>query len=236
MIPGIVAGRPVSTPLVPSDPYWANVVSLLHFDGANASTTFTDQKAKTWTASGNSQISTAQFKFGGASGRFDGSGDYISTADSTDWFLEGGDFTIEMWVRPNTIGTRQFLCGQGNVGATDFRNLCEITAAGRFRYGTGVSGFTIDLTGTTTLSVGNWYHLAVTKSGTTWRLFVNGTLEASTTNAASITDFAGTFVIGRLGALNNFYTNGWIDDFRCTKGVARYTASFTPPTAAFPNS
>lgn len=179
------------------DPHWANVVSLLHFDGANGSTTFTDEKGKTWTASGNAQISTAQSMFGGASALFDGSGDFISTADSTDWFLESGDLTLEFFFRPAAIGTRQFLCGQGDVGATSVRNFTEITAAGKFRYITQNNSSVVSITGTTTLVAGTWYHLAATKSGTTWRIFVNGNLEASTVDALVGDDFAGSFHVGR---------------------------------------
>lgn len=226
--------RAVAPPATVLDPYFFNVVSLLHLDGTDASTTITDQIGKVWTAFGNAQIDTAQSKFGGASVLFDGSGDYISTPDSDDWHLEIGDFTMECWYRPAAIGTRQFLCGQGNAGATDYRNCFEITAAGLLRYFTGL-GFVIDLTGTTTLSVDTWYHLAVTKSGTTWRLFLDGALEASTTNATSIANFSSSFHVGRLGAFNGLYTNGHIDDFRATKGIARYTAPFTPPTEAFPD-
>lgn len=217
------------------DPYWANVVSLLHFDGPDGSTTFTDQTGKTWTAFGNAQIDTAQSKFGTASGLFDGvATSFISTGDSIDWFLESGDFTLELWFRPIAIGARQFLCGQSNAGATSVRNLIEVTAAGKLRYGTQ-NGSTVAIVGTTTLSAGSWYHLAVTKSGTTWRIFVNGSLDGSVVDSFVGADFPGPFTVGRIGAYSGLPANGHIDDFRATKGVARYTASFTPPAAAFPD-
>ena len=65
-------------------------VALLHMDGADTSTTFTDESGKTWTANGNAQIDTAQSVFGGASGLFDGTGDYLSASDHADWQLDGG--------------------------------------------------------------------------------------------------------------------------------------------------
>lgn len=219
-----------------TDPYWANVVSLLHFDGANGSTVFTDQKGKAWSANGDAKISTAQSKFGGASAIFDGTGDFIGTADSTDWLLEVGDFTLEFWFRPAAIGTRQFLCGQGDIGATSVRNLLEITAAGKFRYLTQNATTGVSIFGSTTLSIGNWYHLAVTKAGTTWRIFVNGNVDGSVVDSFVGSDFAGEFRIGCCGSYNNLMANGYMDDFRATKGVARYTASFTPPSVAFPNN
>ncbi|MGE3429317.1 MAG: phage tail protein, partial [Hyphomicrobiaceae bacterium] len=73
------------------DEYWNNVIALLHMDGTNGSTTFTDQKGHTFTATGNAQISTAQSKFGGASALFDGTGDLVSSADHADWALGAGD-------------------------------------------------------------------------------------------------------------------------------------------------
>ena len=69
--------------------------SLLHFNGADASTTFTDESGKAWTASGHAQIDTAQSVFGGASGLFDGTDDYIYAADSDDWNLGTLDFTVD---------------------------------------------------------------------------------------------------------------------------------------------
>ena len=69
--------------------------SLLHFDGTDASTTFTDESGKTWTAHGNAQIDTAQSVFGGASGYFDGSGDYITTPDRADFDFDGQQFTSD---------------------------------------------------------------------------------------------------------------------------------------------
>jgi hypothetical protein len=74
-----------------TDPYWSSVVSLLHFDGANASTTFTDQTGKTWSAYGGVQIDTAQSKFGGASGLFNGASDYITTPSTAELTFGAGD-------------------------------------------------------------------------------------------------------------------------------------------------
>src|SRR3990167_7740340 len=72
---------------------------MLHMDGADASTTFTDETGKTVTANGNAQIDTAQSKFGGAAALFDGAGDYLTVSGSADWDLGTGDFTIDFWFR-----------------------------------------------------------------------------------------------------------------------------------------
>ena len=92
-------------------------VALLHFNGADASTTFIDESGKTWTASGNAQIDTAQSKFGGASGLFDGTGDSITTPDHADFDVGSGDFTVDFWMRQNTAWTGGVL---GQYSGSDF--------------------------------------------------------------------------------------------------------------------
>jgi hypothetical protein len=98
-------------------------VVLLHMNGSDASTTFTDNAfgglGHTWTANGNAQIDTAQSKFGGASGLFDGNGDYISTPDSDDFFFSAGDFTFDTWVRLSTDKTEHTLF-KHNIDGTNF--------------------------------------------------------------------------------------------------------------------
>jgi hypothetical protein len=77
-----------------TDPSFASVSALLHFDGSDGSTTFTDVTGTIWTANGNAQIDTAQSVFGGASGLFDGTGDFITTPDATKFSLSNADFCI----------------------------------------------------------------------------------------------------------------------------------------------
>jgi hypothetical protein len=215
----------------------AGVVLLLGGEGADASTSFTDESpsAHTLTANGNVQVDTAQFKYGSASILFDGTGDYIQAADSTDWFLESGDFTIEMFFRPASIGTRQLLCGQANNTASTYRNIIEITAAGKIRYlSLSSSAVLTGPTGATTLSINTWYHIAFARQGNAYRLFLDGVLDGSGTSSNLFTDLASPFCIGRAGDFNSLYAHGHMDELRITKGTARYTANFTPPAAAFP--
>src|SRR5687768_6144765 len=84
-------------------------VALLHMDGADGSTTFTDESGKTWTARGDAQIDTAQSVFGGASGRLDGNGDFVDTPDHADWDFGSGDFTLDLRVRFAAVGTAYFI-------------------------------------------------------------------------------------------------------------------------------
>lgn len=219
------------------DPNFASVVSLLHFDGTNGSTTFTDVKGKTWTANGNAQITTAQSKFGGASGSFDGTGDYIITPNTTDFDFGTGNFTAEAWVRLNVNNSLGYIFSRGNGAGTNGGFAMAVNATGKLML--VHQGIAFQTAGATTLATGQWYHLAICRSGTNVRLFVDGTQDASATNSTNYTASGSTpTTIGSNFDRNvaNQFLNGFIDDLRITKGVARYTANFTPPTAPFPDS
>jgi hypothetical protein len=217
-----------------TDPDFASVVSLLHFDGADASTTFTDVIGKTWTANGNAQLDTAQFKYGTASLLLDGTGDYLLGQSSADWAFGTGDFTVEAWVRFNSIAATQSFFSQRNGAGTTGWTLQWSTTGPNLRFLTlgdsGIYAFSWSP------STNTWYHVEVTRSGTNLRAFINGTQIGTTQTDSSNMASSDALEIGKVGGLGAQYVNGWIDDSRITKGVARHTANFTAPTAAHPNS
>lgn len=213
------------------DPNFANVSLLLHCDGTNGSTTFTDNSPspKTVTVNGNTQISTAQSKFGGASALFDGAGDYIDTPDNSDFTFGTGDWTIEFFFRvtsfantPTLIDNRFGSYSSDLVIYNNTGNVFTLYLAGANR------------ASSSSLSTNTWYHIAVSKASGTTRFFLDGVQQGS--NYTDSNNYAETKF--RLGAnLNgNNSLDGYMDEMRITKGVARYTANFTPPTVAFPNS
>lgn len=212
-----------------TDPSFGNVSLLLHFDGTDASTTFTDVKGKTVTPTGNAQIDTAQSKYGGASGLFDASGDYLTVAASADFDFGTSAFTVEWWFRFNSTSTYQYFFDIGSNGTfvrIQNGNALLIYASGGQVINTSISQ----------LSTGQWYHFALTRSGNTWNFWVDGTSVASASYSGSAGSSGSALTIGDYGGHGaGFAINGWMDDFRITKGVARYTATFTPPAAAFPN-
>ena len=220
------------------DPYWNNVVALLHMDGADGSTTFTDEKGHTFTAVGNAQLDTAQFKFGTASLLCDGSGDGITTSDSADWEFAGGDFTVEAWLRFNSVADCHIVSraadGTGAGSWILFRRLNVLefyyTTDGTLSTARRAQG------GAWSASAGVWYHVAASRSGANLRLFIDGVQTGTTFNAGTdvIADTAQPLRLG-ISPDGIKSVNGWIDDSRITKGVARYTSSFTPPSAPFPN-
>lgn len=224
--------------LWPPDPYFSSVVALLHMDGADASTTFTDVKGHAFTPAGNAQIDTAQSKFGGASGLFDGTGDRITTPASADWDFGTGDFTIEFFVRFNVLppaGENNSYSIVGNYGSSTAGWLVQFrTDAPGARLTFGSSGDT-PLDGFTwSPSAATWYHTAVTRASGTVRAFADGVqIGSDVTNTEDISGSTGVLMIGALNFGPIQHLNGWLDELRITKGVARYTANFTPPTFPF---
>jgi hypothetical protein len=215
--------------LLTSDPYYSSVSLLLPMNGANGSTTFTDYSPapNTITVNGNTQISTARFKWGGSSGLFDGTTDWLYSPVGTGDFGTG-DFTIEGWfnwvsltngglfhVYPGTPPNSVAGVAVGYDG-TDFQIYSGTTNYGR----------------TYTPTVNTWYHVALVRNSSSLTLYVSGVAQG-----ASISDgvnYGGNGVNVGLYYGSGFTFNGYVNDFRVTIGVARYTSNFTPPTGPFP--
>jgi len=224
-----VAKRAAIWPIAGGDPYWADVSLLLHMDGSNGSTTFTDSSsnALTVTPSGDAQISTAQSKFGGSSLLLDGSGDYITTSASSSLALGTGDFTVEFFVYRTSNNNDQ---GIFTFGATQSGLFASMDGS---TLGVGLLGGDPTAISGGTLSLNTWHHVAITRSSGSLRGFIDGVQFGSTvTETTNLTD--NSLKIG-YSYTTSYPMIGNLDEFRVTKGVARYTANFTPPTAAFPD-
>jgi hypothetical protein len=187
---------------------------------------------------GNAQISTSVKKYGTGSLAFDGTGDYlISNSPTTDLYAFGiGDFTIEFWLYLNsTSGAQVFY--DGRPASSQGLQPTIYTNSGTLYYYTNATN---RITGNS-LSTNTWYHIAVSRSGSSTKMFVNGTQVGSTyTDSTNYINSALRPMIGadgyNSGTPGGNPMNGYIDDLRITKGYARYTTTFTPPTAAFPNT
>ena len=212
---------------IPVDPSFTNVSLLLHGNGTNGSTTITDSSSNNFaiTAFNDAQISTTDPKFGTGAISFDGTGDYITIPANSAFQLGTGDFTVECWAKPSVTNDND----------------------GLFTFGGSVTGLAVSVTsgswllhpaaggGTTMVSaiLNTWQHVAVTRSGTSLRFFLNGIQAGSTiSNNTNFTD--NQLKVGYYYA-NSFVYSGLIDEFRVTKGIARYTGNFTSPTAPFPD-
>ena len=215
--------------LTPNAPNFANVSLLLHMDGSNGSTTFTDSSSNTLTvtANGNAQISTAQSKFGGSSLRLSASGDFLSLPVVDDLSLDG-DFTAELWLR-TLDETDQTICGaDGGINHQLFR--VNYPSVGRIFFYIGLASYNMQ-SASSVINAGQFHHLAFTRSSDTAKAYVDGIEVASMTLESAI-----AVQFRKIGNLYNGAVNAHIDELRITKGVARYTANFTPPTAPFPDA
>ena len=214
---------------------FGSVSLLLHGNGTNGSTTITDSSLnpKTVTAIGNTQISTAQSKFGGASILLDGSGDYASASYNQLNDIGNGNWTIEAWIYPLTTAA-------GERGIVSLSTLSALSGIVLRQAGANlqfwVNGYQTNIvTSTSTVSANLWSHIALVRNGSTNTVFINGS-SAGSNSVDPVYGTNTTLAVGRTYTnLDAEYFNGYIDDLRITKGVARYTSNFTPPTAPFPD-
>lgn len=226
-----------------TDPYFSSVAALLHMDGSNGGTTFTDQKGATWTSAGVT-TSTSSPKFGTASALFiAGGGGYLKTPHTTSWDWGANDFTIEAWVmRVNSDINYHgiFVCDDTSATRGLLLILQNTTGYLRFAAFTGSTGNVCS--DSVALTLNTWYHVAAVRDGSNLRLYKNGVQVGSAAISGALNTVTHPAVIGTLwdsGAQNTPTTfNGNIDDFRVTNGVCRYPGgtTFSVPTSAFPDS
>lgn len=237
---------------VPSgaDQHLYNTTMLLHGNGTNGSTVITDSSptAVGMTVTGGASVSTAQFKFGTGSLLFNGSTGYVSRTAQQQ--MGAANFTIEGWVRPTAypaagkgagIYSHQSVLNYG--GWENLAHTLLLNSDGSLYYGmnsgnTSAARYGIG-TAASVVPLNVWTHLAVVRNGTQITLYVNGVAKGNVTvNTVGLNAFsvgAGIELIGwyQDGAVGAYPYTGYIDEFRVTKNVARYTADFTAPTTAF---
>lgn len=211
---------------------------MLHMNGTGSS--FSDSSASnhTMTANGDVTQTSTNAKFD-KSASFDGTGDYITTTDSSDWDFGTGDFTIESWMRfTSTPGdgftytilaqledTSNFWRFDFYEASPDYYLTFEVQVA-------SVSEILVYKKITSTVSTSVWNHVAVVRTGNDFKLFWNGVQQGTTvTDSSSSSTLSGTL---RVGAYNsNRYMNGLLDEIRIVKGTAIWTSDFTPPSSEY---
>ena len=176
---------------------------------------------------GNAHIDTlAPYDDGYWSNKFDGSDDYLSIADSTDFTFGSGDFTIECWVYWESVSGDRYVYGQSH-GAQASQTSFQLYSSGTTLYAwTGLGS------ATATITANRWYHVAFVRQSNTLRLYLQGVQEGTQTISGSITDSSGIFAIGRVGAYNAAYFQGFVSNLNIIKGTAKYPdgTTFTVPT------
>jgi hypothetical protein len=223
------------------DPYYDIVSLLLHGDGD-----LTDKSGtpKTVTALGSAATSTTQAKFGTASLASLAAGDFYTVPHSSAFDFGSGDFTVEMWLYPvaGNSGYRSLYGKRATTGPVapvqafiDPSGVLSVFAANAASAAT--VNWTVLITASSSPSVGQWSHLAMVRSGSTVTVYLNGASVGSSSalGGSALVQNDAAFCVGSTysGGAGDAYFGGYIDEFRVSKGVARYTASFTPATAAF---
>jgi len=230
-----------------ADPFYNKVSLLLPMNGVDSGTTFIDwgsiPKAVTRT---NALIKTAISKYYGSSGYFDGTTDYLSVAASSDFQLCTLDFTVEAWIYMTAYkatGMRIVSIGGGTVGwdATGGVHvlLQQTTASGNLSFGiSNNTGSPISGATTATMALNTWHHVALSVTGSTAYASINGVVQAFSIGSRAQPSTVPTCTIatihGEAGAVAQAF-QGYIQDVRITKGTARYTTDFIPPTSLLKN-
>lgn len=211
---------------------------MLHCDGIDGSTTFSDEIDKAVTANGNIQIDTAQSKFGGASALSDGTGDVLTIPDHNDWYFGAGNFTVDFWVRFSSLSGEQNFWTQVESGPRYVKLFKSITThklGMYFAYDGWKAKY--DMTNNWSPSINTWYHIAFVRNGTTGLIFIDGVSqsldEGTAFGTTDVLDVAASVAISGEDTGGGSGVKGWIDEFRVSKGIARWTANFTPPTSAY---
>jgi hypothetical protein len=208
--------------------------TLLHFNGVDGSTTFTDELGRTWTARGTAQIDTDQKVFGTGSALFNGSS-YIDTPDSDDFTLGANSFTFDFWVKRNTLGTTQFVFGQRSsdqsLSSTSIRAF--FSSDNKFNADICQGSTPQGVTSSTTIADANWHHIAIIRNVNLLKMYIDGT-EVASADATNIVVNNSTykFAIGVCGEVAAAGFDGWIEEFRFSN-VARWTSNFTPPVGEY---
>jgi hypothetical protein len=213
-----------------TDPFFANVISLVHFDGTPGDTTYIDQIAtRTWGFGAPAPtLSNVQVKFGPTSLLVPGAGNVAVVSGAGGDAFGSSDFTIEFWFNPTTL--------TGVMIILDFRSANPDAAPAIYFDGTTINYFTanaIQITGTA-ISTGAWTFIALSRVSGNTRMFFDGIQVGSTYVDSNV--YTNVHMLLGSGFNGAQFINGFIDEYRVTSGVGRYTSNFTPPTLAFPNS
>ncbi|MFH1147221.1 MAG: LamG domain-containing protein [Pseudomonadota bacterium] len=209
---------------------------LLHGDGGAAGAvtdSATAGAAKAMTAIGGTACETWAAKFGISSIAFDGVDGNLTTPDHTDFDFSGGIWTIDFWMWAITPITNAAIFYQDLIatGVADSIALRIDTDDGLdlVIQKTGAGGDVTVSTAAGVITGGAWHHIAVVENGDSYVLYVDGVSVGTATSTVRPQNYDDIFQIGG----GSGFINGYIDEFRVSKGIARWTAAFTPPAGPY---
>ena len=213
---------------------FAKVSALLHFDGADGATTFIDSSGspKTVTGLGTAAISTAQSVFGGSSLLSTGGG--VTIPDDAGFDVATGDFSIEIRLRPTSFASAGIIVNKALGTGSDYPFQAYATTGGEivFRSYSGATEL-FSITTSSVLSVNTWASVQLNRSGSTFRVLVDGVQVGSASYAGSLP--SNSYAVSICAYSDNAYPFlGYSEEFRFTKGLARNVTTYTPSAAPFP--
>jgi hypothetical protein len=224
------------TGIASSDPYFANVGLLLPLDGTNGATSFVDVKGSSLSRAGAAVISTAQSKFGGSSLALLTSDSKLVLGSTANTAFGTRDFTIEGWF--------YFLSGAPGAYRPVYTNYTAWTGGGSMYIGghgvysgnmSFMSNGAFDIHEASAIPLNTWVHYAFVRKGTSVAIYRNGVKTVSGAIGATTPTTQATnpgFIGGAGDGTGSMW--GYMDDFRITNGVARYSVDFSAPTAPSP--
>lgn len=225
---GFLGAQPAAT----GDPHWDKVVALLHFDGD-----LTDETGRVWESVGSSVVSSDESVFGGSSLKVPTAAGLVRAADSADFDFGSGDFTIEFFLRSTSVTPWASYVDKRESGAFHAPFAIQRdSSANRIRFSSAYMAGSWPVVITATHPPGHvWTHVVYQRRGGVFQAFLGGVQVGSFDGGGnSLLANNATLNVGATGS-NSDGMVGYIDELRITKGVARYTENFTPPTEPFPN-
>jgi hypothetical protein len=209
--------------------------TLLHMNGEGGYTAFRDEASRIWTPYNGAYTSNAQKKLGSESAFFDGIEGYITTPYSADFVFGLGDFTIDFWIRRVSGVSKQVL---GQADSSYITKSINVSTDGSARlvvnisFGDGSINRNLVLLA---LTLDTWFHIAIVRASGIISCYQDGVWikGENTLGGYAIASCVSAFSIGRVGDYSGGYSNMFIDEFRISKGIARWTSNFTPPTIEY---
>ena len=205
---------------------------MMHF---NSNYIDSSLSPKTFTNNGAS-INTTTYKFGGGSVYFNGTS-WIDTIDSSDFDIGSGDFTIDCWFKKAANNETMMLCAQSDSSASNISFQFSVDGNGDNKPSGGIrSGSTFYgvSTSSTAVTDTNWHHLALVRYGNAITLYLDGNnVGSGSCSGITANNSSYKMAIGRCGEYNGLYFNGYLDEFRFSKGIARWTNNFNPPSTEY---
>jgi len=209
-----------------------NIKALIHFDGNDGANTYTAETGQTLTFAGNAQLDTADKKFGASSLLLDGTGDYVTLPASADWNFDG-DFTIDCWIKLNALNCTFIKSVTNDTWSSASTGDWILSVDGNGYLSLSVKNVNGGASKTNApIATGSWYHVAVVRSGSTTDVYINGVKGNQSLPSSATFGNTKALNIGLAQGEVTNSVNGWIEEVRISKGIARWTSNFTPPSKA----